>query len=224
MPVVQQWLLRTLAWAQERSPGTLLPRISVRTADWSSEFEDQLRELWDPDGVEVFELAPFTESEALAYVAGTTPNADTFWKAIQESGATPFASRPITLRMLLAGFLQEGSLAKDKISLYRRGILALLEESNRARRALGIQGELDADMRFALSCRIAAASVFSTKTLIWDGLYSDPIPANAVTVSELSGGVEQVLGEEVNASPRRIRETLKTALFRPSLEHVRLEP
>ena len=45
MPVAQQWLSRTLAWAQERSPGTLLPRISVRTADWSSEFEDQLREL-----------------------------------------------------------------------------------------------------------------------------------------------------------------------------------
>jgi hypothetical protein len=114
--------------------------------------------------------------------------------------------------MLLAGFLQQGSLAKDKISLYRRGILALLEESNRARRALGIQGELDADMRFALACRIAAASVFSTKPLIWDGLYSDPTPANAVAVSELSGGAEHALGEEVNASPKHIRETLKSVL------------
>jgi hypothetical protein len=73
-------------------------------------------------------------------------------------------------------------------------------------------------MRFALSCRIAAASVLSTKTLIWDGLYCDPIPANAVTVSELSGGVEQTLGEKVNASSKHIRETLKTALFRPVSE------
>ena len=215
-PVAQQWLLRAFAWAQERSPGTLLPRISVRTADWSSEFEDQLRELWGNNGVEVFELAPLTEPQALAYVSSkNTGSSDAFWSAIRDSGATPFASRPITLRMLLAGFLQQGSLAIDKTSLFRRGILALLEESNRARRALGIQGELDADKRFALSCRIAAASVFSTKALIWDGLYSDPIPPNVVTVSELSGGIEQALGEEVTASPKHIRETLKTALFRP---------
>jgi hypothetical protein len=140
MPVAQQWLLQTFTWAQERSPGTLLPRMSVRTADWSSQFEDQLRELWSREGVEVFELTPFTESQARAYVAATTPSADRFWEAVQESGATPFASRPITLRMLLAGFLQQGSLAQDKISLYRRGILALLDESNRARRTLGIHG------------------------------------------------------------------------------------
>jgi hypothetical protein len=66
IPVVQQWILS--AAQSLRAIGQthrLAVRISSRTADWSNQFEEQLREIWGTEGVRVFELPPLTQQQAL---------------------------------------------------------------------------------------------------------------------------------------------------------------
>lgn len=218
VPVIQQWLIGAVQTARkliDQSNSKLLIRISARTADWSDQFENQLQEIWGRDSVQVFELPPLTRDQALAFVNSQSSRALEFFNAVEADSSGAFASRPVTLRMLLNSFLAQGTFSGDKVAIYRRGILALLEESNRARRARGANGELDTEARFAIAGRIAAASALSTKSVIWDGLYSDPIPSHTIPISEIAGGIEEYLGDRIVASLKHIRETLRTGLFRP---------
>lgn len=216
-PTVQQWLVKAVKRALAISAETnqhLLLRISSRSADWSTQLEELLRGLYGKDSVQVFELAPLTRAQAIAYVQSTTGQHDQFFEALKETDTEVLASRPVTLQMLLRSFAEDGSVSNSKVAIYRRGVLALLEESNLERRASGWAGELSTEQRFAIAARIAAASVLSTKRTIWDGLHYDATPKTSIAVSELVGEIEEAFGDSVRVNARHIRETLRTGLFR----------
>ena len=218
VPVIQSWIIQlaqSLKLNEEKSGRKTLVRISARTADWSEQFEKQLEEIWGKGSVQVFELPPLTKQQASSFIEKQVPNPAELLEFITQEDMSALASLPVTLRMLLNNFLTHGTLALgDKVTTYRRGILALLEESNQMRRASGSVGDLEVEARFVIAGRIAAASALSTKMLIWDGLYSDSVPNHAIPIHEIAGGSEQAYGNIINVSVKDIRETLRTGLFR----------
>lgn len=217
IPVIQSWLVkfvRKLKKDQDRLGNKIRFRLSSRTADWPEQFEKELESVLGDKSVQVFELAPLSKPQAIEYIESKTPNVALALNNLLDE-QNGLMSRPVTLRMIANHSDSSNPILIDKPTIYRRGILALLEESNQTRRLSGKIGNLEVDARFVIAGRIAAASELSTKTVIWDGLHSDPIPEHAIPINELAGGVEPVLSDNINVNVKNIRETLKTGLFLP---------
>ncbi|MCB5206571.1 glycosyltransferase [Methylovorus mays] len=217
IPVTQNWIIKLARKINAKTEGSnkkTYLRISSRTADWSEQFEKQLKQILGENSVLVFELAPLSKPQVLDFFVAQSPDAIEPIKTVLDSDESVLLSRPVTLRMYL-NILQTPNPAQlsDRSSTYRQGILALLEESNQARRLSGAVGTLEADARFVVAGRIAAATELSTKMVIWDGLYSETVPEHAIPIHELAGGFELVRKEELKVGVKEVRETLRTGLF-----------
>ena len=218
VPVIQQWILRAaskLSNLEKKSGTKTFLRISSRSADWSEQFEKQLENIWGEGSVHVFELTSFSKDEAMRFINAIAPElGNALGNNIDES-TEAITSLPVTLKMLVNNYLVNGSISLgDKSTTYQRGVLALLEDSNKVRRANGASGNLDLNAKFIIAGRIAAASELSTKSVIWDGLQSEIAPKNALSINELAGGVESVNGKSIEVTVKDIRETLRTGLFK----------
>ncbi len=188
-------------------------RIVCRAADWTQLFEGGLRNLWGKDNVAVYCLQPLTEGNVRKAAEAEGVHPDAFLKEIWANEATAFASRPVTLFMLLGEYRRQGKLPRTRSELYFRGCRYLCEELSESRRDAGATGKLDADQRLAVAARIAAVTVFCGRGAIWRNPNLTGMPHGDVPVSELSGGVEVAKGNEVEIHEAVAEEVLRTALF-----------
>jgi hypothetical protein len=215
VPVVEQWLISIVSLGKKlfESIGVdLQVRLSCRTADWINKFENDLINIWGKNQVGIYELPPLKIEEVSNIVKGENINADTFLKEIEEIGCQPLAGRPVTLGMLISMYKQNLKLSIDKVALYHQGILALCEESSLDRRYVGNTGNADVKTRFELASELAAATILSNNSLVWDGTYAITPPTNSVKVDQITIGKQgAALKEYLNF----IRETLKTPIFLP---------
>ena len=87
----------------------------------------KLRALWGEQDVKLFELGNLQAVDVEAAAAATLPEAEAskFVKVVEEYEAESLASRPITLNMLLNVFEQNHDLPRERVQLYRRGLLSL---------------------------------------------------------------------------------------------------
>ncbi|NGX94744.1 MAG: hypothetical protein G4V63_05775, partial [Candidatus Afipia apatlaquensis] len=129
-------------------------RIACRTAVWPAETLG--RALTDIFGEQagVFELAPLRRADIFTALDAHGIPTESFMRALFAAHARPFAIKPLTLKMLLAVYEQDGALPESSIELYERGCLALCEESNKSRRDTGRRGRLNAGQRMCVAGRI----------------------------------------------------------------------
>jgi glycosyltransferase involved in cell wall biosynthesis len=208
-------ILRILA--QHQSFDSIRLRISCRSAEWPQSLEAELRSIWNSDDVAVFELGPLRRSDVAAAVETLAPlqPAVRFLEQIRRHEAEPLASRPVTLNMLLNVYGKDADLPTEQVQLYRKGLLASIEEANVIRRKNRQTWRLDPGSKLMVAARIAAACVFSDNSEIWTGLNSDIPPAGAILLSEIAGGHEPALGTNFPVSEAELHEVLLTSLFNP---------
>jgi glycosyltransferase involved in cell wall biosynthesis len=206
--------------AQNGLLGKVRFRISCRTAEWPSALEAELRTLWAGDEVAVVQLERLRQEDvekAARQVLGDNI-AVKFIQQIDNYDAEPLASRPVTLRMLLNIFQQQTDFPRQQQELYRRGLLAFIQEGNLARRQNRQTWRLDVTSKLIVAGRIAAAALLSDSSDVWTGLYADMPSSRTVAIADIAGGHEPSLGSSFPVDEAELKEVLLTSLFLPVSE------
>lgn len=191
-------------------------RISCRTAQWPLSLEAELKALWNEEEVAIVQLERLREDDVRA-AADQYLGADAakrFLEQVEKYDAEPLASRPVTLNMLLNIFQQESEFPLTQQELYRRGLLAFIEEGNALRRKNPQTWRLDTTSKLMVAGRIATALVLSDHSELWAGLYSE-LPARSLSIADIAGGYEPTLGASFPVGETELREVLLSSLFIP---------
>jgi predicted NACHT family NTPase len=188
-------------------------RIACRTADWSISLEETLKQLWDENLVEVYELAPLRQVDIIKAAQANNLGPDKFLNEIRDKEVVPLAIKPVTLKFLLDTYSRDKQFPSIQKDLYFQGCGWLCKENNKDRRDAKLTGNLTAVQRMAVAARIAAITIFGNRVAILsDRDYSD-VPDKDVTVQELCGSKENIDGNEFQVGENEIEEVLGTGLF-----------
>lgn len=196
-------------------------RIICRTGYWDSSLEDKLRELFisapgDDTTVKVYQLAPLRRTEIIEAAKSESIAPDPFLQEVKKMGAVPLAMMPVTLNFLLHEWKNNTQLSSTRAELYEKGCKYLCTEIDEPRTEQDHRTPT-AEQRMAVAARIAAITVFCNKSAIWTGVDIGDAPDDQelrlVTLKDLSGGKEEIDGDELQVDRRVVKETLKTALF-----------
>jgi predicted NACHT family NTPase len=187
-------------------------RIACRTAVWPTLLEKHLTRIWGEDGVGVYELTPLRWKDVAEAASAWGINPAGFLGEVDRREAASLASKPVTLRFLLAAYQRFGEFPPTQVELYREGCEHLCEEVSESRRAAKLVGTLNPRQRLQVAARIAALSVFCGRLGIWTGPSADT-PEGYLPLTDLLGGVEPIDGQFVEISESTVREVLDTGLF-----------
>ena len=188
-------------------------RIACRTADWPLGLEEGLRELWENDSVEVYELAPLRRRDVAEATRAIGLDPDSFLVEVDRKEAVPLAIKPVTLEFLLNTFNRESQFPSAKKDLYFKGCRLLVEETSQSRQDARQIGRLTPDQRLVVASRVAALTLFTMRYAIWTSPDRGDVPEEDIAVSEICGGKESYNGQEIEVSDATIREVLDTGLF-----------
>jgi hypothetical protein len=197
----------------------LFLRIACRTAEWPSNLEQQLRQLWkdEEQGIRVYELAPLCRKDVIEAATINSLESAQFLAEIGRTQTVPFAIKPVTLKFLIDIYKKNGQLPQTQAELYLKGCKWLCEETNSDRRDSGLIGKLTVEKRMAVASRIAAITLFSNHPVIWKELDQGNMPDGDLAIEQLYGGKEtaQINGFPIEFEVGRdeITEVLGTALF-----------
>ena len=198
----------------KRSPiERLSVRIACRTADWPLGLEEGLRELWDNDSVEVYELAPLRRRDVAEAARANGLDPDSFLAEVDRKEVVPLAIKPVTLEFLLNTFKRGGQFPSAKKDLYLKGCRLLAEETSQSRQDARQIGRLTPDQRLVVASRVAALTIFTMRYAIWTSPDRGDVPEEDITVSQMCGGKESCNGQEIAICEAAIREVLDTGLF-----------
>ena len=184
-------------------------RIACRTAEWPSALESFLIKRYGENNLKALELVPLRRVDVEQSVAINGFDPRRFFGDVAALHLEPLAIKPVTLQFLLNVYKKESRFPSDQNQLYLDGCRILCEETSAMRK----DAELTADQRLALAMRIAAVTILSNRYAVWTDLDLGEVPAEDVTVRELSGGFERVGSDEVPATEVAVKELLGTALF-----------
>lgn len=191
-------------------------RIGCRSADWTAILEKGLPKLWEKDAIAQYQLAPLGREHLRIAATAEGIDPDEFIRQVQQKQVTGLAIKPITLRMLLAIYRENGTFPTHRTDIFLEGCKLLCQESNDSRVASGRVGALKAEERVAIAARVAAATVFSNRGIISKSRGAKDSHPNVVMLDEIRGGREFVEDEFVEVSEAALIETLGTALFEPA--------
>jgi hypothetical protein len=190
----------------------LFLRIASRISLWKQEYVEILQNLWpsDDNNIEICKLLPLLVDD-VTIAARLLPEdgARRFVEEITQKRVEPLASRPITLIFLLKLFGENGCFPDSQKELYKQGCLLLCDKIN------NVEPKLESRKRLALCGRIAAASIFSNRSLIYASIpnksSSDIIQIDDLLIDGYC--VEAIGGVKVEVDERNILDALNTALF-----------
>jgi hypothetical protein len=189
-------------------------RIACRTAVWpASTLGYALDTIWGKEASGVFELAPLRRQDVVDAAKKHQIEPDAFVRELYAANAVPFAIKPLTLKMLLSLYHQDGRFPSSSGELYTQGFLKLCEEQNKSRRDTGRLGRLNPTQRLRLAGRVAAATILGNRFAIWTGPEVGAVPPEDVPLSALSGGREQGTFSAFDVTDDDVREVLDTGLF-----------
>jgi HEAT repeats len=137
-PAVGDFLIEELR-AAPGSLSNLRLRVACRSADWTSDLTDGLKELWEEQGgggeaVRELSLAPLREVDLRSAAIAEGLDVDALVQEIRERDLESLASLPLTASMLLGIAKEDSALPETRLDLYSRGVATLLREDNRRRR------------------------------------------------------------------------------------------
>lgn len=208
-----------LAHLQRYDLNRLRLRISCRTADWSAVLEKGLPRLWPAEEIAQFRLAPLSRQhvEVAARTEDIIP--DDLFRQIQQKQVIALAINPVTLKMLLDLYLSsDRSFPDHRNDILLQGCTRLCEEVN-DNRALTQRNEPEsARRRLAVAGRIAAACVFSNRSVISRKHWPKNVPAHIVSFDQIRGGKELLDNDAVDVTETALLETLGTSLFEPTAD------
>ena len=180
----------------------LVLRLTCRTADRLSGFEDYLKGRFGADDFLVLELAPLTKAQVMQAALDHGLQGTDFLQQILDRQLQPLAMIPMTLQMLLDKAVDGEELPRSRVELYREATLRLCEDTER-REGLGAR-RLPPTQRLAIARRIAGAVVLSARQAVRIDNASGT--RDEVALNELAGGTE--LDREL-ALPRSFDVTIE---------------
>lgn len=190
-------------------------RLACRSNVWSHSLTRSFESHWQSDGnaVGVYHLAPLRRTDVVIAAQNHGVSSEDFLDAVSEVDAVPFAIKPVTLEFLIKQFQSTGRLSRQQSELYREGCTELCAEANRRR-----QGRLHftKTQRLRVAARIAAAMLFSNRTLFWQHEDTTCRPAESITLDDIVGGTEESDTGSFDVTIESVLETLDTALFTAS--------
>jgi hypothetical protein len=205
-------------WIQElvtdfRSFGQCRVRISCRTACWPGILQKRLGELCGPFGL--WELLPLRKKDA-ADIASSKLGENgctSFLDCIENQRLGAFASRPLTLMMLLGIWRENPDMrAMSRAELFENGLKALCMEQNETFQARGEISARSADELMCIASRVAALTLFCKKPFV---LLPEDEPLASVhdaTFSEVAS-LEDCGHGPFQIDQRAYRDALDTGLF-----------
>jgi hypothetical protein len=193
-------------WPMDR----LWLRIACRTSDWPDSLAGELPRL--ASEVKVVEFLPLRRGDVAELASGTEVSPEPFLAEVEERAVGALAARPLTLTFLLDTFATACCLPEKTGDLYRRGLLAMCDEQNPARRAALPHRPSSGDL-YAVARRAAAATAFGGAAAVWTGSLPCPAGEDVIAIDDLAGGTEPGAGEEVVATLALVREMIRTPLF-----------
>ena len=188
-------------------------RIACRTLDWPVSLERRLLDIWKPEQVRIFEIAPLRRVDVIEAANVEGIDTDKFLEEIKRSESGPLAIKPVTLRFLLSVFKKNGEFPLNQADLYEQGCRLLCAEMNDDRRETKQTGTLSPDQRLAVASRIAVATVFSNRNAVWTHSDLGDVAPEDLKLDELIGETEASKGHTFPVTEAAIRETLGTGLF-----------
>lgn len=204
-------LLRSIkdeGWPLEK----LRLRLTCRTANWPFEVlnSNNIKELWPDNASEIScfqEIVPLTKRdvlEAINSIQGVDSQA--FLAEVERLDASSMASKPLTLKMLIHEFNNNGALPESRKVLFERGCLKLCEETTEFKT---LKRSLSDRKLFVTAGRIATVTLLSSKNEI----FRRPQGTDKVSFEDLSWGHEIIDDQKFPVDSNAIRETLRTGLF-----------
>lgn len=196
-------------------------RITCRTAEWqSSSFEDELVTLFGSDAVKVFELHPLCRSDAEGAAEQNGLDPRRFMTEVADNDVEAFASKPVTVNLLIKFFKRHNTLPKTQSELYLEGCRALCDDTDKRKEARRT-GTLDPDQRLILAARIAAITIFGSRSTISVGRDATDADDDVdIILRDLTGETESCAGETFRANQSAVREVLEyTGLFTSGGQH-----
>lgn len=191
-------------------------RIACRTAVWQPSLEEGLKEIWERDTIEVYELAPLRRRDIVEAVETRGLSADEFIKEVERKEIVSLAIKPVTLEFLLNIYQNHNGRfpPNQKLQeLYLEGCRQLCVEAKDKNRHPSTKiGTLDTEQRLIIAARIAAITIFANRFAVWTGERVDA-PAEDVFIQQLASGREQANGRQFEITRRAIEEVLDTGLF-----------
>lgn len=188
----------------------LLLRIVSRTAEWPTSLEQHLKEHFED--VVPYELLPLRRCDAAILVDSYGIDSEAFLSTIEASQAVPLASRPLTLKLLAKTYKKEGSLPRKPTDIYGKGLLALCEEMNLARRDAPSSSRHHGAERLEAASRLAAFSIFSSRPSFWLGPAVEA-ESEDLTVEECSASLGTDGAASVTFTAEANESALQTGIF-----------
>ena len=192
--VMRSWLISSLqelvSRVNIRMPTRL--RLTCRSADWPDRFEEDLAAIWGVEQTGVFQLTELSQQDVqLAIEPWSREQQVDFITMLDAQGLWSLAKSPVTLGMLRRVFdAFGGQLPSGLIDTYRKALLALVEDRRAISSIRPPPEYLTAIELLRLLGRVATVSILSGRPIAWNGPYADAVPRDAVSVSELAGGIE----------------------------------
>ena len=194
-------------------------RIACRTAEWPERLDNGLPLLFGPEKFAALELVPLRRRDVEGAAQIEELDSGAFVRELLVREVVPLAIKPVTLGFLFNLYREGGTFPRRQGELYRRGCLLLADERDRDRRERERAGDLSGAERLAIAERLAAVSMFAARDSVWLVPDRGDKPDTAVTLAELTGGVEHVAADvaaaslTVDVTEAAVRETLRTGLF-----------
>lgn len=140
-------------------PDRLRVIIASRGSLWRESLQNKFVRWWGADQVVVLQLAPLTAGDVVAAAVSEGVDGDRFVSVVRAAGAGPLITRPITLRLMLAG-ARDGQLPANRVEAYGVGVAGLVDEPGERRRERRRTGTPLED-RLSAARRLASASLLS---------------------------------------------------------------
>jgi len=186
--------------------------ITCRTAVWPNSMEEDLKNLWGRDSVQVYESAPLRCTDVALAASTNGLDATNFLEEIEKVGAVPLAIKPITLNFLLNIYTTHQQFPQGQSQLYLEGCRYLCETST-VRQEANLTGLLNADQRLMVASRIAAFTIFANRNSILVQTDQGSGPDDDLLISDLRGGGEGEDNQAFEVTEEAIKDTLDTGLF-----------
>lgn len=146
--------------------------LACRTAGWPVGLEKRLGQVFDPQEVAVYELAPLRRTDVATMVRSKGFDPEQVLVSLSASGTVPLAIKPVTLQLLLADMSRgsNGGLTpgRGQLELYERGLTALCDEWDELRRDAD-QTKVTPEVLMKAAGRLAIVMTLSAAEAVWTG-------------------------------------------------------